>query len=354
MSHIELTDRIDIIKCYYSSGESATAAIRKFKQKRRLIKDPFTLASVSNLVKKFEMTGSVQDRPKSGRPSLLEERSDVVLNALETTSSDLGCTSTRNIEAATAIPQRSVHRILRNALQLFPYRLSTQQHLEPSDFDARLQFANWMLDEMDRIPNILFSDECHFYLDGDINPKNCVIWNSCKPNVIVTKPLHSEKVTVWMGVAKDFITRPYFFVGSVNGESYLNMLKEHVLPELRRIRKVRSCIFMQDGAPPHIANPVKQFLVDHFGQQRVISRHFSQPWPARSPDLNPCDFWLWGDLQSKVYHCQKPQDLEELKRRICFAASQITTETMSAAIDNFQLRLQALFEQNGGHFQHLL
>ena len=64
MSHINPSNRIDSIKCYYSNGESATAAMRAFKQKRRLIKDPFTLACVSNMVKKFEMTGSVQDCPK--------------------------------------------------------------------------------------------------------------------------------------------------------------------------------------------------------------------------------------------------------------------------------------------------
>ena len=154
MSHINLPDRIDIIKCYYASGESPTAAIRMFKQKRKLIKDPFTLATVSNLVKKFEMTGSVQDRSKTGRPSLHDERSQLVSDALETTSSDLGCTSTRKIEAATCIPQRSVHRILRNVLELFPYRLSRQQHLQPSDFEARLNFANRMLDENQQIPNV--------------------------------------------------------------------------------------------------------------------------------------------------------------------------------------------------------
>jgi hypothetical protein len=24
-------------------------------------------------------------------------------------------------------------------------------------------------------------------------------------------------------------------------------------------------------------------------------------WPARSPDLNPCDFYMWGNLKHKVY-----------------------------------------------------
>ncbi|GBN90917.1 hypothetical protein AVEN_239312-1, partial [Araneus ventricosus] len=50
---------------------------------------------------------------------------------------------------------------------------------------------------------------------------------------------------------------------------------------------------MQDGAPPHIAATVKQLLNLHFGNGRIISRHFLTAWPPRSPDLNPCDFWLW-------------------------------------------------------------
>ncbi|GBM10536.1 hypothetical protein AVEN_109329-1 [Araneus ventricosus] len=54
-----------------------------------------------------------------------------------------------------------------------------------------------------------------------------------------------------------------------------------------------STIYMQDGAPLHIATPVKQLLNLHFGNDRVISHHFSTAWPPRLADLNPCDFWLW-------------------------------------------------------------
>ena len=38
-------------------------------------------------------------------------------------------------------------------------------------------------------------------------------------------------------------------------------------------------------------------------------------WPARSPDLNPCDFFLWGYLKSKVY-CPKPRTLDDLENNI--------------------------------------
>jgi hypothetical protein len=38
-------------------------------------------------------------------------------------------------------------------------------------------------------------------------------------------------------------------------------------------------------------------------------------WPPRSPDLNPCDFYLWGKLKSVVY-ANNPYDLEALKQNI--------------------------------------
>jgi hypothetical protein len=38
-------------------------------------------------------------------------------------------------------------------------------------------------------------------------------------------------------------------------------------------------------------------------------------WPPRSPDLNPCDFNLWGNLKS-VVHANNSHDLEALKQNI--------------------------------------
>ncbi|KFM75033.1 hypothetical protein X975_05140, partial [Stegodyphus mimosarum] len=59
-------------------------------------------------------------------------------------------------------------------------------------------------------------------------------------------------------------------------------------------------IFMRDGTPPHVAVQVQQILRQKFTTERVISRYFRTAWPPRSPDLTPCDFWLWGYLKSKV------------------------------------------------------
>ena len=193
-----------------------------------------------------------------------------------------------------------------------------------------------------------------FFMNGAINTKNCVIWSSENPHVFYKKPLHSEKVIVWMGISKHFYVRPFFFHDTVNGERYLAMLQDHLLPELRRNRKVRSTIFMQDGAPAHISNGVKQFLQNQFGDDRVISRHFRHFWPPRSPEINPCDYWPWKHLQAMVFLRSPPQTREELVRRIKDALATIPLEMTAAAIGNLIPRLEALVREKGNHFQHLL
>ncbi|GBM31259.1 hypothetical protein AVEN_167210-1 [Araneus ventricosus] len=72
---------------------------------------------------------------------------------------------------------------------------------------------------------------------------------------------------------------------------------------------------MQDGAHPNIAAPVKHLLSLHFGNDRIISCHFPTACPPRSPDLNSCDFWLWGYLKDIVY--ESPiANLSDLKNKI--------------------------------------
>jgi len=48
---------------------------------------------------------------------------------------------------------------------------------------------------------------------------------------------------------------------------------------------------------------------------RLISLRGDVGWPARSPDLSPCDFFLWGYLKKKVFK-HRPRSLEDLKGRI--------------------------------------
>ncbi|GBO19947.1 hypothetical protein AVEN_10826-1 [Araneus ventricosus] len=110
---------------------------------------------------------------------------------------------------------------------------------------------------------------------------------------------------------------------------------------------------MQDGAPPHIATPVKQLLNLHFGNGRIISRRFPTAWPPRSPDLNPCDFWLRGYPKDVVYG-GPIVNLAELKNRITQYIHNIITETLQSAVEHAVLRFQLVGERGGQHIEHFL
>ncbi|GBM46206.1 hypothetical protein AVEN_270216-1 [Araneus ventricosus] len=70
-------------------------------------------------------------------------------------------------------------------------------------------------------------------------------------------------------------------------------------------------IFMQDDAPRHIDRRVKKLLRQHFIDAPVISRNFPTAWPPRSPEITPCDFWLWSFLKNNIYR-KRPASLPDL------------------------------------------
>ncbi|GBM60296.1 hypothetical protein AVEN_81653-1 [Araneus ventricosus] len=110
---------------------------------------------------------------------------------------------------------------------------------------------------------------------------------------------------------------------------------------------------MQDGAPPHIATPMKQLLNLHFGNDRNISRHFPTVWPPRSPALNPCDSWLWGYLKDVVYG-GPIANLIEFKNRITQHIHNITTETLRSVVEQAVLRFQLIGENSRHQIEHFL
>ena len=102
--------------------------------------------------------------------------------------------------------------------------------------------------------------------------------------------------------------------------NYLSMLNNYFWPKLKKESNLY--YFQQDGATPHTANNVQTWLTTKFGSKFVNKKMR----PPRSPDLNPCDYYLWGYLKSKVYN-PLPKNLDELKDNISNEVRKITKET---------------------------
>ena len=73
-------------------------------------------------------------------------------------------------------------------------------------------------------------------------------------------------------------------------------------------------------------------------------------WPPRSPDLNPCDFYLWGHLKALVYN-PIPKTLDDLKANIAREIQQIPKNILKSTIENFEKRCKLVISAEGGHFE---
>ncbi|GFT62344.1 hypothetical protein TNCV_4717351 [Trichonephila clavipes] len=66
--------------------------------------------------------------------------------------------------------------------------------IHQNDHQARRRFVEWAQNEIAVVPDfhkrILFSDEAHFWLNGNVNKQNCRIWSEANPQVYAETPLH--------------------------------------------------------------------------------------------------------------------------------------------------------------------
>ncbi|GFW21115.1 uncharacterized protein TNCV_2703531 [Trichonephila clavipes] len=247
-----------------------------------------------------------------------------------------GTSSARKAARRLGLPSSSVHNILRQILQLYPYKLQSCNELLPADTAQREAFAKWAFSKMEQDPtwvfNILWTDEKHF---------SRFMVTLTTITVAFGRPLiHQFPVNGWI-------------TETVNAQRHLTFLREIVVPCLIQRGQISNVTFMQDGATSHTANPVKAFLIQTFGEDRIVSRRCRYPWPPRSPDLTPSDFWLWGYLKSRVY-LSGPSSLSELKDAIRREVSSIHPDMLHSTVAGFVTRLECLFLCGGGHVEHIL
>ena len=103
---------------------------------------------------------------------------------------------------------------------------------------------------------------------------------------------------------------PFSFDTKVNGQNYLKLFNEEVIYLIPMTvlfqnqfheNQFQLLWWAQDDAPCHglLAAHVR---LNHLFGERVLSLHNNNEWLPRSPDLNPCDFFLWSYLKEEGFY----------------------------------------------------
>lgn len=330
-------------------GHGSTAVQTLFTQTYH--RNPPARSTIRQWRDDYQTRGSHSHRGGNGRPQISQGRRARIRELFDNNPR----LSLRTVASEVGVAHSTVWNILRNELNRFPYKLQRTTTLTEDHKIRRKQFAQTcrreLRDDAEYLKRIVFSDECKFTLSGQVNKQNCRIWGTERPNEVYETRTNSPSVMVWCAMSKNGIIGPYFFENeNVTGTTYKRMLRYFLFPKLRDYPE--DMIFQQDGAPPHFAIEVRQYL-DRKLPEHWMGRGGSISWPAYSPDLTPCDYFLWGYIKDIVYR-NPPRTISELKTKIGQAIRSINEDMLHRVFENMKTRLNFVIRERGGAFEHLM
>jgi hypothetical protein len=266
--------------------------------------------------KKLFATGSLVDKPRSGRPSAFGDVADECHPQQ----------SVRDLAEAAGVSKSTMHRHLCKG-GYKPFKPTFTQFLSADDEDSRLHACGQLLDKYPSDfsqRNIFFSDECAIYAQGKM--ENLVWWSKENPHFHKQLQLHPPTVMVWAAMSSKDLIGPFFVTGSITAKSYMELLEREFIPALQQRRLLNKAVFQQDGAPAHTAIATRQLLSKYF-PLRWIGKFGPTPWPPRSPDLTSCDNALWGIIKANVKG-KEVTSVDQLRAAITQAFEEIDAELL--------------------------
>ncbi|CAK9796588.1 Transposable element Tc3 transposase, partial [Anthophora quadrimaculata] len=317
-----------VVEAFFKYGESVIATQREFRTRFGLranesVPDRNTILL---WVRRVRATGSALKRKPPGRPKNVRTSENIA--AVRASIELSPVRSARKHAEALGISERTVRRILHTDLHLHPYKIMVCQKLSPADYGRRLDCCKAILATVPPTAILWSSDEAHFHLSGTVNKQNFRYWATENPRELHALPLHSPKVTVML-------------------ENFLCPKNE----EYRQKHNLEDFWFQQDGATAHTARRPREILQMFPG--RVISLHEAIQWPPRSPDLSPCDFFLWEYLKAEVFK-DRSTSLNQLKEAIQEEIEGISSDMLVRVMENFQERLQMCIGRQSHHLDEII
>ena len=128
---------------------------------------------------------------------------------------------------------------------------------------------------------------------------------------------------------------------TVNKEYYVEVLREF----RKRFRRKRPALFKsgqwhfhQDNAPVH-----NSILVTDYLTKMAIK---TVPYPPYSPDIAPCDFWLFPKLKENLRGCRY-EKIEEMKEAVTKVIDTLTQEDFHGAFQKLLERYNMCIASGG-------
>ena len=304
--------------------------------------------TISRICKSVQKTNSFKEKPRSGRPTLLDDRQKRILARILRLSKVKTAEHVR--KEAKQFHNIDVSRdTVARALKSMGYVARVKKKkpmLSEKQRKARLEWARahakWTSDDW---KHVIWSDEAPFMIvnsDGKEyvweKPSQIISESSVKP----TKKFGGGKVMMWGCITWEGVGFSCKIDETLDAELYAEILRG----ELKRTIDfydfdISEVIFQADNDPKHTSH-LAQDTLEELNIQ-VMS------WPAQSPDLNPIEhFWEFVDRKLKGFE-EMVASKEELWERIESIVQEINKDLCQKLIATMPERVIDVIRAKGGY-----
>lgn len=371
-SQYSAEEYLNMIFCYGIAEGNTYEALRLYGIRHPNAHQPRNPRVILNAVYRVRENQPVVPSASTERGQQIDPQAEGAILEVMATNPRLGTRSAARVlrqrrghRARHFVSHMTVWKALRKDRQR-PYMLHKVQALVPGDAARRMAYCRWLLQREEDNPGftsrILFTDESTFTNNGMWNRRNSHWWSRENPHQIQESGFQVRwKWNVWAGIVGNQILGPYFLPSRMDGPAYLDHLNGPISEFAEDFDEDMPLSqlpwFQHDGAPPHTTRPVRERLNSLFGS-RWIGRYGPQAWPARSPDLTPLDFFLWGYVKDRVF--DRPcMDADTMRAKIIAVFDELKQRSLREEIlelvhANCLNRARMCLREEGRHFEQYL
>lgn len=294
---------------------------------------------VNNAIKEFRVTGEIPKARKIGRPPKITSniKDFIKIRSIQ------NCTTTNEEMAKDIAKNFNVNlseSSVGNTRKQLKFNYAPPRHMQkltPAHQQARIEFCQKMLGQLNVLESIAFSDESRFVLGSD-KKWRWIRRGEEQEGSTVSSVKFPQSIMIFGVIGVGYKSRLLIVDSTINTQKYIeNCEKVDFINELNALHGPLNWIYMQDGATCHTAAAAMDYLEDRCD---VIS-----DWPANSPDLNPIEL-LWAIMKARVENRQAISK-DQLKQIVQQVWDELDQGLIDRLCKSFQERLRLTIEMNG-------
>jgi histone-lysine N-methyltransferase SETMAR len=293
---------------------------------------------------------SLEDEARSGRPN--SATNDEMVEKVREIIAEEPHSTYRQIREQLGIGSSAVQTILHEKLKmhwvcqrLVPHFLSIEQR------QNRVEICRENLRKFRRgrrfISRIITGDETYVHFYEAPTHREAKIW--VYQDEIPPSKVKTEKTVRKLCYAVFFKSSGLVEAIKLDGQKtvtakwYIDVCLPRVLEKARDLSPDTEFILHHDNARPHTAQVTRDFL----REQKITIL----PQPPYSPDIAPCDFWLFGELK-KYLRGKKFQTEEDLDSAVFSFFNSIPEDKWKEVFKRWEDRMERVINNEGDYIIH--